>query len=444
MMPASEENHMQIVHARVARRVALAALVAVAGCSGGGYLSTPGSGVGTPTPAPATTATPTPPNAALLTLGQSGAMPTQGLPGTFVLSLAEYAANKTLVKGAYGAPITVTTNDSADLTFTVTDPSGASVGNGSSATIADSTASVVVTYSGNAVPAGTQISASASGVATTTLPFSPVTGSGTSANVASLTISEIGAVPVQGSAGQFALAVTALDPSGAPISGTYATPIVVTTNDVTDIGLSTVLGAAPSASVTLPNSQTPVFVTYSGNRPPNGAEFSATAGSLSASVPFATTSATQLTTISKLYLTRVGANPLSNSPGASAVYVYAYDQSGTLLGGTLPSAVTVTINSDCDLGLSIGGPIVVTDYCGMLLTLNPTAVTINNSNQVVYVNYAAGLNTNAGAQLSASTVDDVCSAITFPGNAETACPPVAPPAPASPTSILRRTTATRH
>ncbi len=394
------------------------------GCSGGGYLQTPGSGVGTPTPAPVATATAKPTAATLVTLGESGAMPVQGLAGTFVLSLAEYGANKQLISGAYAAPVTLTTNDSGDLSFAVTDPNGSSVASGSSATIVDSTASIVVTYSGNAVPAGTQISASSSGLATTTLAFTPVVGGGASAGVASITIAQIGATPVQGSAGQFALAVTALDATGAPISGTYATPISVTTNDVTDVALATTPGGPGASGVVVPNSQTPVFVTYSGNHTPNGTQFGATNGAVSATLPFTTTTPGQLTSIAKITITRVGSAPLANTPGASPFYISAYDANGTLLGGTLPSAVSVTLNDNCDSSLSVGGPSSVQD-CQTSPFSNVSIVTINNPSQVVYLDDLYGASTDPATVLSASTLDNVCSGVTFPGNAETACQPQA-------------------
>jgi hypothetical protein len=426
-MKGRTENTMKPM-SRYLLCVSLCALAA--GCSGGGYVGSPGSGV---VASPGATATPTAPAGAQLTLGQSGAMPTQGLAGTFVLSLAEYDANKHLVTGTYLAPVTLTTNDGGDLSFTVTDPTGASTTSGASATITDSSASIIVNYDGNAVPKSTQISAT-SGNLGAALNFSPTSmgGSGGSAAVAKITIAQNGATPVEGSPGQFILSLTAYDSTNTPITGTYAAPIILTTNDATDLELATAPGGGGAGSIAISNSQTPVFVTYTGNYVPAGTEFTATSGTTTASLAFTTPTVRGLTTIAALYLTRNGALPVAGTPGASPVYVTAYDQNGRLIAGTLPSPVTVSLNNECPLSLSVGGSSVVSSNCQ-----NVAGVIINNTDQIVYVNYGTNFPTNPEPELSASTADNVCTAITFPGNVEVPCPSPAAPV----TSITRRTLA---
>jgi hypothetical protein len=114
------------------------------------------------------------------------------------------------------------------------------------------------------------------------------------------------------------------------------------------------------------------------------------------------------------------------------VYVTAYDQNGRLIAGTLPSPVTVSLNNECPLSLSVGGSSVVSSNCQ-----NVAGVIINNTDQIVYVNYGTNFPTNPEPELSASTADNVCTAITFPGNVEVPCPSPAAPV----TSITRRTLA---
>ncbi|MBD5654480.1 MAG: hypothetical protein IAI50_04790 [Candidatus Eremiobacteraeota bacterium] len=369
-----------------------------------------------------------------MTLAQNGAAPTVGLAGTFTLTATEYDATGKLLSGTYPQPIVVTTNDTTDLTLSAIPSTGTS---GGSVTIPNSQTVVLVSYDGLAVRSGTQFAASANALTSVTAGFTPVKQAVTVSPISTFVIGQSGATPHFGSPGQFALSISAYDASGNPITGSYATPIVLTTNDGTDLQLSTVQNAPGSASVTVPNAQTTVFVSYDGSVVPNGTVFSAFAGTASSTLAFTPTNpASPPQVISKLSITRNGAGPVLGQLGVFPVFVTAYDENNIAIYGTLPNAVNVTINESCDMSLSLGGsgsvePCIVNGQ--PVAVDNIGAQIINNANQVVFLNYDGIRPVPAGTDISATTLANICSVISFPANTAQKCP-----APVPNSSRIRR------
>ena len=201
---------------------------------------------------------------------------------------------------------------------------------------------------------------------------------------------------------------------------------MLTTNDATDLQLTTVQNGTGSASVTVPNAQTLVFVSYDGLVVPNGTVFTAFSGG--ATNTFFFNPINKLSpppVISKIAITRNGEEPtVPPSLGVFPVFVTAYDQNGNTINGTLPSAIDVTLNETCDLSLSLDGsgsvaPCVLN---GVPQTVNNNgAVIINNANQVIFINYD-GINVlPKDTALSATTLGGVCEIVGFPGNVPEPC-----------------------
>ncbi len=373
-----------------------------------GYVFTPSSSSGGST-------TTTSATIATLSVGPNGALPQVGSAGSFTLTVAGYTSSGSLVTGTYATPIVLTSTDSTDLTFSV---NGAAAS--ATASIPSSSAIVVVNYDGATVPSGTTISVAASGATGASFVFHPTpAGSSTTSSIAKLTLAEVGATPNQGTPGQFALAVTASDSSGNPISGTYPSPVVVTTNDSTDLQLATSSGGPFTPSVSVSNSSTVIYVSYSGGDVPQSTEFAAnTSGSVMGMLAFnPAVNTTQSLYIKTLYITTSGAPPDTNSYGSQPIYINAYDQNGNIFNGTYPSPVRATLNNATELDLSVGSYVAALDCEAGSPPPNPcpnvAAQVVNNSGQVIFGNYAMQYATYP-SQVSISTSGVSCAAISFP------------------------------
>jgi hypothetical protein len=193
--------------------------------------------------------------------------------------------------------------------------------------------------------------------------------------------------------------------------------------------MSTVQNAAGTASVSVPNAQTTVFVSYDGNVVPNGTVFSAFSGAASSQIAFdPTSSSAPPPVITRIGLTRNGANPILGSLGVFPVFVTAYDQN-VQINGTLPYAIDVTLNETCDLSLSLGGsgsvePCILNGVPQQVD--NVGAAIINNADQVVFLNYDGDNVLPTDTAISATTLGNICTYITFPGNKLKTCPAPVP------------------
>jgi hypothetical protein len=314
--------------------------------------------------------------------------------------------------------LTVTTNDSSDLQLSIAGGSS-----GSAVTLTSASQLVLVTYDGKTVPTGTTFTVSAPGVASASAAFTPAgatTGSG--ASIASITVSQVGAPPILGTAGEFALNVTALSSSAAPINGTYATPILITTNDSKDISLATSAAGPFGSSVTLTTSGTPVLVEYDGGSVPNDTQFAATAGSVSGTLAFNPQPTSTTPYIDKLYVSGSGVSPNGSEGGAIPIFVTAYDQNGNVISGTYPSPVGVTLTDACDEGISLNASVNITPcLANGGVIVNPAALTINSASQVLFLSYdclaAGGSDCGGGtptpSYVSVTTVGIQCAAVNF-------------------------------
>lgn len=376
-----------------------------------------------------TTTSTTSTTVASLSIAPNGALPQSGTAGSFTLTVAGYSSTGALVTGTYANPIVLTSNDTADLTFSVNGGAASTT-----ATVSASGAIVVVNYDGATVPGSTTINASASGVPTVSIPFAPTSPTATAAtSISSISLAQIGAAPNEGTAGQFALTITA-SANGSPISGQYPTGIVVSSNDSTVLGLSTSSGGPFTPSVTVNNSSTLVYVQYSGATVPQSTEFAANAGSVQGVLPFNPESTqTQATRIQTLYISTSGAPPTTDSYGSQPIYIEAFDQNGNVINGTYPSAVDLTINNATELDLSLGAYTPATD-CSPAANINPcpnvAAVVVNGSGQVTFGDYAP-LYSTYPSQVSVSTTGIECAAINFPLATTASTSQSASPAPAS-------------
>jgi hypothetical protein len=244
--------------------------------------------------------------------------------------------------------------------------------------------------------------------------------------VASVTLTQIGSLPSGETAAEFGINVNAVDSGGKPISGTYTTPVVITSNDTSQLGLSTSYNGPFSASASVPNSSTVVYVQYNGGQVPSGTYLQA-ANVASTKFDFSTTSS-QALFIQTLYVTTSGAPPDANSYGSVPISISAFDQNGNPINGTYPSPIDVTINNATELSLSLGSYSPATD-CNP--TTNPNApspcpnvaaVVLNASGQTIFGDYAINY-ANSESQVSVSISGNTCASVSFPA-----------PVPASTTS----------
>jgi hypothetical protein len=331
---------------------------------------------------------------ASLSLAANGAIPLSGSAGSFTLTLAAYSSTGALISSTYATPIVLTTNDSTDLTLSIAGGTPAS-----SISVTSPSQIVLVSYDGAVVPSGTLISASTSGASTVSIPFVPSSAtSGASSAVASIALAQVGALPNQGTAGQFALVITASNGAGGVISGTYPQPIVVSSNDSTDLTFSTVAAGPFTASVSVPNSSTVVYVAYDGLNIPAETKFSASSGATVGTLTFNPAASTVATApyIKTLYVTTAGAPPEQGTPsnpiyGAQPIYMSAYDQTGAALTGTYPNVIRMSINNATDLQLTIGTYVAAT-RCEILPPTTPLCPNIgqeviNGSGQAIFADY---------------------------------------------------------
>lgn len=346
-----------------------------------------------------------------VSIAANGAPSIVGTSGSFSLTVSAYDSKGALITGTYPAPLLVTTNDSKDLTISVI--GGASGGN---VTLTSSTQVVVVSYDGAVVPSGTGFSVSTAGAATATALFVPSASSTISVQpvVASITLAPVGPAQIQGSPSEFVLAVTGYDSTLNPISGFYAQPIVVTSNDSTDLQFATAAGGPFSSSISVPSSSTVVYVTYDGASVPSTTAFIASSGSVQTSAIFAPATRTNTSTyIKTLYVSTAGAAPVA-AAGSQPVYIQAVDQNGAIFNGAYPSAISVTLNKNTDLDLAIGQYVPAIACDPTASCSNNAAVVVNNSGQVVFANYIAAALVAPTSSISVTTAGIVCNAIPFP------------------------------
>ncbi len=367
---------------------------------------------------------------ASLSLAANGAIPLSGSAGSFTLTAAAYSSTGALITGTYPTPIVLTTNDSTDLTLSIAGGTPAS-----SISITSPAQIVVVSYDGLAVPSGTNISASASGASTVSIPFVPSSATAGGSSVASIALAQVGALPNAGTAGQFALVLTASNASGGAISGTYPQPIVVSSNDSKDLTFSTVAAGPFAASVSVPNSSTVVYVAYDGLTIPANTKFSASAGAVVGTLAFnPAATVTAAPYVATLYITTAGAPPEQGTVanpiyGSQPIYMSAYDQFttplvGPPLTGTYPTAIRMTVNNVTDLQLTIGSYSAATQ-CELLSPGTPcpnvAQEVINGSGQAIFADYVdagpviAGTPPTGGGALEAPHPDISITTDILPG-----------------------------
>ncbi len=357
----------------------------------------------------AVNAVPTPSPITGVTVMQAGPTPQIGTPASVPLTVtAETSGSTAPLTGTYASPILLTTNDSSDIGFSVN--GGAS---SSSASITSSSQTVVVSYDGAALPSGTSIYATTAGVGESS-PFTAMAASTT--KVASVTLTQVGALPSGETAAEFGINVNAVDSGGNPISGTYTTPVVITSNDTSQLGLSTSYNGPFAASASVPNSSTVVYVQYNGGEVPSGTYLQA-ANVKSSTFTFSTTSS-QALFIQTLYVTTSGAPPDTNSYGSVPISISAFDQNGNPINGTYPSPIDVTINNATELSLSLGSYSPAVD-CSAANPNDPSpcpnvaAVVLNASGQTIFGDYAINY-ANSESQISVSISGSTCASVSFP------------------------------
>jgi hypothetical protein len=265
-------------------------------------------------------ATPTP-VAAIKTLAvqELTPVPDLGTAGIFVITVNAVDVNGNAITGAYPSPVTLSTNDSNDLTL-------------STSTVSAGGANVTVTYNGKALPGNTVISASSGGISTSLAVTSTAAPQSQISSIA-LTPQGPGNLTV-GSTGSFALAVTVNDANGNPISGTYPAPLTLTVND------SSALTFNGNPSQTISASGTGVTLLYNGTALVPGT-------TVTASIPgFAATAALGITANNPAYpapvysaLSLTPQNVASikpGTPGSFSVVVTAYDANGNQINSSFP------------------------------------------------------------------------------------------------------------
>lgn len=365
-----------------------------------------------------------------LSIVANGAVPIIGSSGAFTLTVSAYDASGQVITGTYPVPLTVSTNDSKDLSISVSGGSPSA-----SVTVTSSSQIVVANYDGAVVPGGTVFSVAAAGAPTATTAFSPGGGSGSVASIASIVLTQVGSIPNVGTAGQFALTLNAFDVNGATISGTYLQSIVVSSNDSTDLKMATSPNGPFTASISVSNSSTVVYVAYDGAAVPATTSFSANSGTVQGNLafnPFVTSSTAPY--VNTVYVTTAGAAPQMGTPsnpvyGSQPLYVTANDQFGNLITGSYPSKISVTINNATDLDVSLDSYVVATRCEANPPTIpcvNNAAIVLNNAGQVAFANYVdAGpgpfATTGGGGALEAPNPDisvtvngGLCATIVFP------------------------------
>jgi adhesin/invasin len=188
-----------------------------------------------------------------------------GKSGSFGVAITVNDANGNPISGDYPAPLTLTVNNSTDLSFNTSGSASVTISSSASA-------GVTVLYDGNALLPGTTITASMAGYsASTSLGITAVNPSYPTPafSALALTTYNVGSL-IYGTSGSFSVVVTAYDSSGNQINSSYPLPVVLTTNDTAALGFT----QGGLASTTVSTGNTPVVVLYRGlipNPDPTGA-----------------------------------------------------------------------------------------------------------------------------------------------------------------------------
>lgn len=214
------------------------------------------------------------------------------------------------------------------------------------------------------------------------------------ASIFKLSLKQLGGAPIQGTPGTFQVLVSAYNPSGALIDGTYSTPVTLTTTDSADLVFSGATGN--SAIVTQANS--PVTVSYDGKPLPAGAAINAVSNTIQAQALNVTGNGggTQQILSGFSLVPSGGALTLGFS-GSLNLVLLQYDQNGALITGNYSSPITLSTNDNTDLNLS--------------------ATSFTSSNQVIIVSYNGMPLSNA--TLTGTGPGNITSAVTVVSSAST-------------------------
>jgi hypothetical protein len=387
--------------------------VAVANVPAVTYAFTPSA-----VPTPSSSASATPSAIKTLTIAENGAAPQIGSAGSFTLTVAAYDSNGTLITGTYLNPIVVTTNDTSDLVLA----SSSGNGSGGSATLTAGSQFVVVTYDGKPIPPGTTFSATALGVVSASTAFAPSAASSSkSASIKTISLSAVGPAPAQGEASQFSVNIVANDQNGNPISGAYPAPISISSSDAKDITFATTSAGPFASTVAIANSSTVVYANYDGAAVPQNAQIVGSAGDVAGTLAFTPAPlATTTLYIAKLTISTGGAAPQANASGAQPVYIAAFDQNGAPINGTYPEPVSISLNNNLEVGLSLGSYVAAVDCSASSSNCpNNAVVVVNSAGQTAFADYTSNWQ-NYMSQLSITAAGSgadpgvVCHAINFP------------------------------
>ncbi|MGP6189581.1 MAG: hypothetical protein ACLPSH_05755 [Vulcanimicrobiaceae bacterium] len=339
-------------------------------------------------------ATPTP-VAPIKTLAFTQLTPTPniGTSGSFVITLSAVDINGNTIVGSYPSTVTLSTNDSADLTL----PSNPAV--------TSSGTDVTIGYDGKALPKGTVISATTGGV-TTALSVTAT------AAVSSITLTPQGPGNLTvGYSGSFGFNVAVNDGSGNPITGAFPAPVMLTVNDATDLSF----GGSTSTSVAS-SGASGVTISYDGKALLPGT-------TITASIPgYSATAALGINPVNPAYsapayssLTLTTQNVAAlvyGTSGSFSVVVTAYDASGNQINSSYPLPVVLTtsntaaltFNGQTSATVTTGNSPVVVLYAGLIANpLPPPAEIPVPINGDVITATAQGTGSNPGPAMTFST-----------------------------------------
>lgn len=236
--------------------------------------------------------------------------------------------------------------------------------------------------------------------------------------VASLTLSLQGGPLQNGFAGDYTVSLVAKDPSGNVISGSLAAPVIITSSDIADIGLSTTGGSSSGSgyvSVASP-STTPIVLAYDGKNL-TAPTLTATYGSISTTDLLTTTqpsSPTNTTTYSKVSISLVNYASTTAIPGTAQVNISVYDSNGNVVGGSYSPPIVVTINDAEDYELTTSAGSAPPSACTTSpCPLYPISAVLSSSSNPLYLGYT-------GTHHAASGTETISASI--PGGPSTSVP----------------------
>jgi len=258
---------MYVVVRRVATPIAIAVSI-LAGCGGG---SSNSPSVSTTSPTAKTTAAVKVSLVTPLASGTAAVVP---------LTVQAITSNGAINTGTYPDGITVTSNDPNDIQFSSL-ASGANPA--SNISVTSGSQAVYVVYDGNALPAGTAITAATPTAQVESLALAAAVSSSASSApssapavatsyLAALYVTGSGASPVNTGGGAIPIFIVAQDQNGNDITGTFPSPIGVTLTDACDESLSINVSANVTpcagseitnvAALTVTSASEVVFVNY--------------------------------------------------------------------------------------------------------------------------------------------------------------------------------------